>query len=161
MALVTVFMDFPTATIIWVVWAIVYQQVENNVIQPQIQKRAVNINPFLVLVSVLFGGTLLGVLGALVAVPVAASLQIALLEYLDDAGIRPRPEDGARGAEPPDPPASRPAAPSPRPPSWPRRRRKSETVAATPPPTTKPATAALTRAGRGSRPAGGASWSAR
>ena len=71
--LVTLFTDFPTATIIWIVWSIVYQQVENNLVQPQIQKRAVDINPFLVIVSVLFGGTLLGVIGALMAVPVAAT----------------------------------------------------------------------------------------
>ena len=89
---VTVFANFPTATIIWVIFSIVYQQVENNLIQPQIQKRAVDINPFLVVVAVLFGGTLLGVVGALVAVPVAASIQIALREYLDARGIKPRPE---------------------------------------------------------------------
>ena len=74
----TLFQDFPTATIVWTIYSIVYQQVENNVIQPQIQKRAVDINPFLVIVSVLFGSALLGVIGALVAVPVAASIQIAV-----------------------------------------------------------------------------------
>ena len=47
--------DFPTDTIVWAVWSIVYQQAENNLVQPQIQKRAVDINPFLVIVSVLFG----------------------------------------------------------------------------------------------------------
>lgn len=87
---VTLFTDFPTATIVWTVWSIVYQQVENNLIQPQIQKRAVNINPFLVVVAVLFGSALLGVLGALVAVPVAASIQIAIREYAEVRGIRPR-----------------------------------------------------------------------
>ncbi len=96
--IVTLFSDFPTDTIVWIVWAIVYQQIENNLIQPQIQKRAVDINPFLVIVSVLFGSTLLGVLGALVAVPAAASIQIALREYAEARGIRPR-ED-----EPPEPP---------------------------------------------------------
>ena len=80
---VTLFQDFPTATIIWVIWSIVYQQVENNLIQPQIQKRAVDINPFLVMVAVLFGSALLGIMGALVAVPVAASIQIAVREYPD------------------------------------------------------------------------------
>ena len=82
------FSDFPTVTIIWVVWAIVYQQVENNLVQPQIQKRAVDINPFLVIVSVLFGSALLGVLGALVAVPVAATIQIVLREWADWQGSR-------------------------------------------------------------------------
>jgi predicted PurR-regulated permease PerM len=105
---VTLFEDFPTATIIWSVYSIVYQQVENTLIQPQIQKRAVDINPFLVIVSVLFGSTLLGVVGALVAVPVAASIQIAVREYLDYRGIQPRPEPED---EPPPPPP--PEAPEP------------------------------------------------
>jgi predicted PurR-regulated permease PerM len=78
---VTVFVHFPTATIVWVIWAIVYQQIENNVIQPQIQKRALDVHPFVVLVSVLFGSTLFGVAGALLAIPVAASAQIAVLEW--------------------------------------------------------------------------------
>ena len=79
--LVTVFADFPTATIIWVVYSIVYQQLENTLIQPQIQRRAVDVHPFIVLVAVLFGSTLVGVLGALVAIPVAASMQIAIREW--------------------------------------------------------------------------------
>ncbi|MBF6618609.1 MAG: AI-2E family transporter [Patulibacter sp.] len=76
--IVTLFYDFPTVTIVWVIWSIVYQQVENTVIQPRIQKRAVGVHPFLVMVSVLCGGTLLGVPGALLAVPVAASIQIGI-----------------------------------------------------------------------------------
>ena len=79
--LVTLFTDFPTATIVWAIYSIVYQQLENTLIQPQIQKRAVNVHPFIVLVSVLFGATLLGVIGALVAIPVAASVQIAIREW--------------------------------------------------------------------------------
>jgi predicted PurR-regulated permease PerM len=80
--IVTVFVDFPTITIIWAVWAIVYQQVENSVIQPRIQSRAVDINPFAVIVSVLFGATLFGIIGAVLAVPVAATVQILGREYL-------------------------------------------------------------------------------
>jgi predicted PurR-regulated permease PerM len=78
---ITLFVDFPTATIVWVIYSIVYQQVENNVIQPQIQNRAVEIQPFFVLVSVLFASTLFGVLGALLAIPVAASISVAWREY--------------------------------------------------------------------------------
>jgi predicted PurR-regulated permease PerM len=80
---VTLFEDFPTVTIIWTIWAIVYQQLENNLIQPQIQKRTVKVHPFITIVAVLFGGTLLGVMGAIVAIPVAASIQILLREYVD------------------------------------------------------------------------------
>lgn len=81
--LVTVFHNFPVATIVWAVWAIIYQQIENTVIQPQIQKRAVEVHAFAVLVSVLFGATLFGVVGALLAIPFAASIQIALREWWD------------------------------------------------------------------------------
>jgi predicted PurR-regulated permease PerM len=79
--IVTVFADFPLDTIIWVIWAVIYQQLENTVIQPQIQRRAVDLHPFLVLVSVLFGSTLFGIAGALLAIPAAASVQIALGEW--------------------------------------------------------------------------------
>jgi predicted PurR-regulated permease PerM len=80
-AIVAAFVNFPIALIIWVAFAIVYQQVENYVIQPQIQKRATKIEAFVVLVAVLFGSTLFGVLGAILAIPTAASLQIAVHEY--------------------------------------------------------------------------------
>jgi predicted PurR-regulated permease PerM len=79
--IITLFNDFPTVTIIWTIWSIVYQQVENNVIQPRIQARAVSVHPFVVLTSVLFGSTLFGVLGALLAIPVAAAIQISIIEY--------------------------------------------------------------------------------
>ena len=79
--LVTLFQDFPVDTIIWVVWSIVYQQLENSVIQPRIQSRAVDVEPFVVLVAVLFGSTLFGVFGALLAIPAAATIQIAIYEY--------------------------------------------------------------------------------
>jgi predicted PurR-regulated permease PerM len=79
--IITLFNDFPTTTIVWVVWSIVYQQLENNVIQPRIQARAVQVHPFVVLTAVLFGSTLFGVLGALLAIPVAAAIQIAIIEY--------------------------------------------------------------------------------
>jgi predicted PurR-regulated permease PerM len=100
--IVTLFGDFPSDTILWAIWAIVYQQIENNLIQPQVQKRTVNVNGFVVLVSVLFGATLLGVLGALVAIPIAASIQIVLREwwqYRRESKITgPLPEAGTAGA---------------------------------------------------------------
>jgi predicted PurR-regulated permease PerM len=114
--IVTIFVDFPTATIVWAIYSIAYQQLENTVIQPQIQKRAVNVHPFIVLVAVLFGSTLLGVLGALVAIPVAASIQIALREWWAyrhaqriEALVKPSPsppkKDPPPGPEPEPEPA--------------------------------------------------------
>jgi predicted PurR-regulated permease PerM len=104
---VTLFENFPTATIIWTIWAIVYQQLENNLIQPQIQKRTVNVHPFITIVAVLFGGTLLGVMGAIVAIPVAASIQILIREYVDLRTI------SIKGPEPPAPPVAPPPDPAP------------------------------------------------
>jgi predicted PurR-regulated permease PerM len=98
---VTLFEDFPTTTIIWAVWAIVYQQLENNLIQPQIQKRTVNVHPFITIVAVLFGGTLLGVMGAIIAIPIAASIQILLREYVDLRNFSLKRTE----AQPPVPPA--------------------------------------------------------
>jgi predicted PurR-regulated permease PerM len=103
---VTVFEDFPTTTIIWTVWAIVYQQLENNLIQPQIQKRTVNVHPFITIVAVLFGGTLLGVFGAIIAIPVTASIQALIREWVDIRTI------SLKGPEPP-PPSGAPPPPEP------------------------------------------------
>ena len=80
-AIIMVFVNFPVGLIVWVVFAIVYQQIENYVIQPQIQRRAVSVEPFVVLVSVLFGSTLFGIIGAILAIPAAASLQIVWHEW--------------------------------------------------------------------------------
>jgi predicted PurR-regulated permease PerM len=101
--IITLFNDFPTSTIIWTVWSVVYQQIENNVIQPRIQARAVQVHPFGVLVSVLFGSTLFGVLGALLAIPIAAAIQISIHEY---NAFRNPPEIGAIQAPPEEPPPS-------------------------------------------------------
>ena len=102
--IITLFNDFPRDTIAWIIWSVVYQQVENSVIQPRIQARALEVHPFVVLVSVLFGSTLFGIVGALIAIPVAAAIQISITEYnrfrqqtLADSIVAP--------------PASRPAGP--------------------------------------------------
>jgi predicted PurR-regulated permease PerM len=101
--IVTVFVSFPTTTIIWVIWAIVYQQVENSVIQPRIQRRAVDVHPFVVLVAVLFGSTLLGIIGALIAIPLAASAQIIFREWVDYRRMLGTPEPPPAPGEEPAP----------------------------------------------------------
>lgn len=79
-AIVTLFNNFPTSTIVWVIAFIVYQQLENNVIQPIVYRRTVNVAPLVVIVAILIGGSLLGILGALVAIPIAATIQIIVRE---------------------------------------------------------------------------------
>jgi predicted PurR-regulated permease PerM len=62
---------------------IIYQQVENHAVQPIVMKRTTSLNPLIVLVAVLLGAELLGVLGALVAIPVAGIIQILLQDFMD------------------------------------------------------------------------------
>ncbi|CAN5440343.1 AI-2E family transporter [soil metagenome] len=82
-SIVLIFVNFPVALIVWVIFAIIYQQIENYVIQPQIQGRAVQVEAILILIAVLFGSTLFGVLGALLAIPAAATLQITWKEFVE------------------------------------------------------------------------------
>jgi predicted PurR-regulated permease PerM len=112
---VTLFNDFPTATIIWAIWSVIYQQIENTVIQPRIQSRAVQVEPFVVLVAVLFGSTLFGVFGALLAIPAAATLQIAIYEYSLYRRLRLKEEGEEPPEEPPPPDPAGPGSPAPAP----------------------------------------------
>ena len=69
-----------TAAIIMLVVLLVYQQVENNILTPKIQGEAVKLSGFFIIVAVTLFGALLGVLGALTAVPLAATVQIFIQE---------------------------------------------------------------------------------
>ena len=102
--MVTLFTDFPTAPIVYLIFLIFYQQLENNVLQPFIFKRTVNVHPLAVILGILAGSALLGIVGALVAIPVVAALQIILRELL-----------GVNAAPPEPPPLPPPAKPAPEP----------------------------------------------
>ena len=69
-----------TKALIMLAVVLVYQQVENNMLTPTIQGKATNISGFFVITGVTLFGALLGVVGALIAVPVTASLQIVVQE---------------------------------------------------------------------------------
>ncbi len=73
--------NFPTGLIAWVVFLVVYQQIENNVLQPFVYRRTLALHPLLVIVAVLVGASLLGILGALLAIPAAATVQILVKDY--------------------------------------------------------------------------------
>jgi predicted PurR-regulated permease PerM len=91
--------NFPTALIVWAVYFIVYQQIENNILQPVIYRRTVALHPLVVLIAVLIGGSQLGVLGALIAIPVAAGLQIVAKDVWNARKAR------IAVTEPPPPPS--------------------------------------------------------
>jgi predicted PurR-regulated permease PerM len=68
------------ALIAFVIVIVVYQQVENYVLQPTIIGKAANVSGFVVIVSVLVFGSLFGVIGAIIGVPIAAMIEILLEE---------------------------------------------------------------------------------
>ncbi|MEW2328729.1 AI-2E family transporter [Micromonospora chersina] len=76
------FLHSPTAGVVVLVFFVVYQQVENHLLQPVIMSRAVHLNPLTVLVSVLLAAEVGGLLGALLAIPVAGIAQILLREFV-------------------------------------------------------------------------------
>jgi predicted PurR-regulated permease PerM len=70
-----------TAAVIMLAIVLVYQQIENYVLQPTILGKAADVSGFFVIASVLVFGTLLGVVGAIIAVPIVASIQIVVREF--------------------------------------------------------------------------------
>ena len=96
-AVVCSIVDFPTALIVWAVVFIVYQQIENHLIQPIVYGRTVQLHPFFVIVSILIGSALLGVLGALLAIPAGAMVQVLVKDWWTHRGPR---ETSALATEP-------------------------------------------------------------
>jgi predicted PurR-regulated permease PerM len=64
------------------VYYVGYQQFENYVLQPRVMKKTVDVAPVVTIVAALLGAALLGVLGALIAVPIAAAIQLILTEVV-------------------------------------------------------------------------------
>ena len=67
-----------------VIFYIVYQQLENHILQPVVMSRTVNLNPLLVLLSVLVGVELAGFVGALLAIPAAGAIQVVVRDLWDE-----------------------------------------------------------------------------
>jgi predicted PurR-regulated permease PerM len=79
--IVVAFVSFPVGLIVWVAVLFIYQQIENNLIQPLVYGRAVELHPLIVIVAILIGAALLGVLGALIAIPAAAAVQAVVRDF--------------------------------------------------------------------------------
>jgi predicted PurR-regulated permease PerM len=79
-----------TAGIAIFVIVMVYQQIENHLLQPLIYGRTVQLSSLTVLIAVLVGGTVLGLVGALLAIPIAGTIQHILGEILDERAARVR-----------------------------------------------------------------------
>jgi predicted PurR-regulated permease PerM len=80
----------PVAGIITFVVFIVYQQIENHVLNPIIMSRTVRLNPLWVILSVLAGAQLAGIIGALLAIPAAGAIQVVVRDLWDERQGRPK-----------------------------------------------------------------------
>src|SRR3954464_5568883 len=69
-----------TAAIVMLVVQLIYQQVENYIVYPIVYRRQVELSPFTTIVAVLIAGSLLGVVGAILAVPFAAVIKVVMRE---------------------------------------------------------------------------------
>jgi predicted PurR-regulated permease PerM len=90
-----IFVDVRTGVILFVI-VNVYQQVENHILQPLVYGRTVQIPSLTVLVAVLCGGAVLGLVGALLAIPIAATIQAVAKELLEERAERLELEGGLR-----------------------------------------------------------------
>ena len=71
------------AAVLMGIFFIVYQQIENNLIQPYIQSKTIEMSPLLILIAVIFGFTAGGVIGGVIAIPVAGMIRVLVLHYMD------------------------------------------------------------------------------
>ncbi len=105
LAVFAAFLHSPTAGIVSIIFFIAYQQFENSVLQPMVMSRTVKVNPLIVILSVLIGAEVFGITGAVLALPIAGALQVAV-----KAGWHEYYQDQLRiGDQPPSRP-ERPAA---------------------------------------------------
>ncbi len=107
------FLESTGAGIAVVIMYIVYQQLENHILQPVVMSRTVHLNPLGVLLSVLVGVELAGFVGALLAIPAAGAIQVVVRDLWDDrqqrlkpvptVGVDETPITEIPAAPPPDP----------------------------------------------------------
>ncbi|MFI1378651.1 AI-2E family transporter [Embleya sp. NPDC020886] len=79
---IVVFFDSPGKALTCVIFFLAYQQFENYLIYPRVMNRAVNVPPAITVIAALVGGALLGVTGALLAIPIAAAVLLILREVV-------------------------------------------------------------------------------
>lgn len=73
------------AAIVYIIYFVIYQQVENNFISPNIQAKRIDLSALAILASITIGLYLFGIVGGIIAIPIAGTLRILLEEYLNHA----------------------------------------------------------------------------
>jgi predicted PurR-regulated permease PerM len=91
-AAVAGFVHSVPAGIVVLAFFVIYQQLENHLLQPVIFARTVKLNPLTVIIAILIGVELAGILGALLAIPVASIIQVIVRDVWDNRRGRPKEE---------------------------------------------------------------------
>ena len=96
----------PWTALILLVYILVYQQVEGSILQPMVYSRAVQLNALLIFVAILVGAALMGIPGALLAIPVAEIIRIVVTDLVEHRSRLAEAEatDGTGQGEPALPP---------------------------------------------------------
>ena len=72
----------PLTAVILLIYILIYQQVEGSVLQPMVYSRSVQLHPILIFIAVLVGGALMGIVGALLAIPVAEVIRVVATDLV-------------------------------------------------------------------------------
>jgi predicted PurR-regulated permease PerM len=88
------------AVVFVVIFFFLQQQLENHILVPKIMSRQVGVSPVTVIVALLIGGSLLGIVGALLAVPTAAILQVVAAELISEAPKNAAPSGAPKSEDP-------------------------------------------------------------
>lgn len=83
----------PMAALIFIIYFVVYQQIENNFISPTIQSKSVEISALIILIAILIGINIGGLLGGVIAIPVAGCLRVLFLDQLEQSRKKRLKED--------------------------------------------------------------------
>lgn len=78
-------LSWPPAAIFYIIYFVIYQQLENNFISPKIQSKKINLSALAVLVAVTIGIYMFGIAGAIIAIPIAGSIRVLIDEYAVEA----------------------------------------------------------------------------
>lgn len=76
------------AALIYIIYFVIYQQIENNFISPHIQSKKLNLSALAVLLSITLGIYMFGLVGALIAIPIAGCTRVLVDEYISNAASR-------------------------------------------------------------------------
>jgi len=74
-----------TAAVVFAIFFLIYQQIENNLISPSIQSKTVDISALMVLSAILIGVSIFGLIGGIISIPIAGILKVILIDYLEHA----------------------------------------------------------------------------